>query len=143
MSALLSIGELARAAGVPVSTLRYYEREGLLTPHSRSESGYRYYSAEELERLKFLRLAQSVGLTLEDADLLLRRRADSPLPPEEIKALIRSRLERIDEQLAQLNELRCALQSALEDCYQDCECPKCDDLQLLHEKIAGDSSGNA
>lgn len=139
----MTIGELARAAGVPVSTIRYYERAGLLAAAERSESGYRHYGAAELERLRLLRMAQNVGLTLEDADLLLRLREHSPVPKAQVDELVRSRLARIDEQIAQLHELRCVLLAALHDSVEDCECSKCDDLQMLQQKISGNSEHKA
>src|SRR5688500_14676734 len=100
MSANVSIGTLARGAGVPVSTVRYYERIGILRPRSRTESGYRQYGESEVERLRFVKMAQSLGFTLEDAALLLDLREDTPVPREHVEALIRSRLEKVREQMA-------------------------------------------
>ena len=54
---LFTIGELARAADVPTSTVRYYEREAILRPTGRSASNYRLYSGADLERLRFIRAA--------------------------------------------------------------------------------------
>ena len=59
MAKHLTIGEFADAAGVPTSTIRYYERARLLKPSSRSASNYRLYSADDLERLRFIRAAQA------------------------------------------------------------------------------------
>ena len=56
----LTIGEVARAAGVATTTLRYYEREGLLAPTERSRAGYRLYDDGAVERLAFIRAAQAV-----------------------------------------------------------------------------------
>jgi MerR family Zn(II)-responsive transcriptional regulator of zntA len=62
----LKIGDVARLSGVPVKTIRYYERRGLLEPASRSEAGYRVYSAEEVARLEFIKRAKLLGLTLQE-----------------------------------------------------------------------------
>ena len=62
MASPYTIGQLARAAGLPTSTLRYYERAGLLEPTGRSEGNYRLYGEEALERLRFIRAAQATGL---------------------------------------------------------------------------------
>ena len=67
-----TIGELAAEAGVPASTVRYYERAGLLRPSSRSPSNCRLYSEQELERPRFIRAAQATGFTLENVKSLLR-----------------------------------------------------------------------
>ena len=60
----LSIGELARAAGVNVETVRYYERRGLIEEPPRSPSGYRQYSSEDVWRLQFIARAKQLGFTL-------------------------------------------------------------------------------
>ncbi len=66
-----TIGALARAAEIAVTTVRYYERIGLLVPDDRSSGNYRLYSPASLRRLKFIRAAQSIGFTLDDVQALL------------------------------------------------------------------------
>jgi MerR family copper efflux transcriptional regulator len=67
----MTIGQLARRAGVGVQTIRYYERRRLLPPASRRESGYREFPPAALGRLRFIRRARELGFTLaEIADLL-------------------------------------------------------------------------
>ncbi len=60
----LGIGQLAKRGGVGIDTVRYYERNGLLSPRTRLASGYRRYSELELARLRFIRRAQALGFTL-------------------------------------------------------------------------------
>ena len=67
----LGIGQLAKRGGVGIDTVRYYERNGLLTPHTRLASGYRRYSELELSRLRFIRRAQALGFTLKEIKELL------------------------------------------------------------------------
>ncbi len=67
----LGIGQLAKRGGVGIDTVRYYERNGLLTPHTRLASGYRRYSELELARLRFIRRAQALGFTFEEIKELL------------------------------------------------------------------------
>jgi MerR family transcriptional regulator, copper efflux regulator len=67
----LSIGQLARRADVAVDTVRYYERNDLLSPLGRLASGYRRYGESELRRLRFIRRAKALGFTLEDIRGLL------------------------------------------------------------------------
>jgi DNA-binding transcriptional MerR regulator len=62
----LKIGDVARITGLPVKRIRYYEQRGLLEPAARSEAGYRLYGAEEAARLKFIKRAKLLGLTLEE-----------------------------------------------------------------------------
>ncbi|MBI4580033.1 MAG: MerR family transcriptional regulator, partial [Planctomycetes bacterium] len=97
-----TIGRLAEAAGVPTSTVRYYERRGLLTSEARSQGNYRLYGPAALERLRFVRSAQAAGFTLSDITLLLRFRDGDPAPYREVQGLITKRLTRVAEQIEQL-----------------------------------------
>lgn len=67
----MRISELARAAGVGISTVRFYERRGLVVPTTRTHGGYRHYDHEALRRLKFIRRAQRLGFTLAEVEQLL------------------------------------------------------------------------
>ena len=68
---ILGIGQLAKRGGVGIDTVRYYERNGLLAPHTRLASGYRRYGDIELARLRFIRRAQTLGFTLKEIKQLL------------------------------------------------------------------------
>lgn len=107
----LTIGALARAAGLPISTLRYYERAGLLRPRSRSASNYRLYGSADLQRLRFIRAAQVTGFTLEDVALLLR-----PSSCQRVQQLIEDRLSRVETRLAELRHVRQVLRRSLAEC---------------------------
>ena len=111
--ATFTIGELARAAGVPSSTIRYYEREGLLRPSSRSPSNYRIYSESELERLRFIRAAQATGFTLDDVTQLLR-----PAACGKVQALIEERLAVVAERMKELRHLQKVLRASLAECHE-------------------------
>lgn len=110
----LTIGEVAQAAGVAATTLRYYEREGLLSPSDRTRAGYRLYDDSAVERLEFIRAAQAVGFTLDDIRALLQLNGDSPC--KQVQALIERRLAEVDEKLADLRRVRATLANALERC---------------------------
>jgi MerR family transcriptional regulator, copper efflux regulator len=77
MSSEITIGRVARAAGVTVQTIRYYERLRLLRPVTRRPSGYRLYGKDEILRLQFIKNAQALGFTLREVTELLNLRADS------------------------------------------------------------------
>jgi len=104
---LLTIGELARRAGVPTSTVRYYERRGLLIPDAR-RSGQRRYRDTSLRRLVFIGLMQDAGLSLDDIAGVLA--ADSVA---DWKQIGRRRLTALDDQLASLQRARAYLAGAL------------------------------
>ena len=115
-SDLMSIGRLAGAVGVPATTLRYYEREGILAPTGRTPAGYRLYDEEALQRLEFIRAAQAVGFTLDDIRALLRFDGQSPCGT--VLKLIEKRLADVDARLADLKRVRVTLADALDRCRQ-------------------------
>ena len=107
----LTIGELARAAGVPVSTVRYYERAGLLTTKHRSASNYRLYEREALQKLRFIKAAQATGFALEDVKLLLR-----PAPCGRVQEVVEARLGQVSERMRELRHVQRVLKRSLELC---------------------------
>ena len=113
MANLLTIGELARGAEVPTSTVRYYEREGLVRPSARSASNYRLYSEDDLERLRFIRAAQATGFSLADVTTLLR-----PAPCGRVQGLIEERLSHVEARMKELRHVKRVLAAALETCHE-------------------------
>ncbi|MFY9341687.1 MAG: MerR family transcriptional regulator [Planctomycetota bacterium] len=112
-----TIGRLSEAADVPISTVRYYEQRGLLRPEQRTASNYRVFGPVSLRRLRFIRIAQQSGFTLEDIGLLLRLRDGAAGDCcGEVKNLIEKRLEHITEQVRDLRRVHKVLQSTLEWC---------------------------
>ena len=116
MPARYTISQLARAADVPASTLRYYERVALLEPEDRSEGNYRLYTAESLRRLRFIRAAQAIGFTLDDVKLLLGAQDRSTPSCREVQHLVEQRLEDIDKRLSDLRHVQKVLRAALQKC---------------------------
>ncbi len=110
---LLTLGELARAAGVPSSTVRYYEREGILKPRRRSSANYRLYSQEDVHRLRFIRAAQATGFTLHDVTELLR-----PAHCHRVQDLIEERLKTVSGRLRELRHVQRVLQASLHECRE-------------------------
>jgi DNA-binding transcriptional MerR regulator len=108
----LTIGEVAQRANVATSTIRYYERRGLLVADTR-QSGQRRYRAATLRRLVFIGMLQDAGLALDDIDGIL-----DAATVGEWKAIARRRLEVLDEQIARLTEARTYLAGAL-NCRYD------------------------
>ena len=118
MSKRLTISELAKAAGIPISTLRYYERIGLVEPEDRSFGNYRLYSDHSLKKLKFIRAAQAIGFTLEDVKSLLADGEGKAPTCGNVQDLIEARLTDVEERLKDLRHVRKVLKSALEQCHQ-------------------------
>jgi DNA-binding transcriptional MerR regulator len=107
MSELLTIGEVAEHAHVATSTIRYYERRGLLNPDAR-QSGRRRYRTETLHRLVFIGMLQDAGLSLDDIDGILNAATAA-----EWKAIAGRRLEILNEQVIKLQHAREVLALAL------------------------------
>ena len=107
MSELLTIGEVAEQAHVATSTIRYYERRGLLNPDTR-QSGRRRYRTETLRRLVFIGMLQDAGLSLDDIDGILNAATVA-----EWKAIAGRRLEILDKQIIKLQHAREFLALAL------------------------------
>lgn len=123
---MFTIGELAKASGVPTSTVRYYEREGILRPAGRSGANYRLYSQEDVERLRFIRAAQATGFTLRDVTQLLR-----PAACGKVQDLIEHRLETVAERMRELRHVQRVLRRSLEECRRHERSGRCrviDDL---------------
>ena len=111
MSESYTIGELARAAGVHVETVRYYERRGLVEPPPRTASGYRQYSADDLWRLQFVVRAKQLGFTLaEVAELLGHGGA------EDVLGSARAKIAAVEAKVAELERTRCRLETLARLC---------------------------
>jgi DNA-binding transcriptional MerR regulator len=116
----LKVSELAERAGVSSDTIRYYEREGLLPEPARTQSGYRQYDETAVERLHFIRGAQTLGLKLRDIKELLAVRDRGACPCGHTQRLLEQRVAEIDDEIGQLRTLRRELKSMERlDCPSD------------------------
>ncbi|RMG33145.1 MAG: heavy metal-responsive transcriptional regulator [Planctomycetota bacterium] len=111
-----TISQLAANAGIPTTTVRYYERIGLLEPEGRSAGNYRLYGRASLEKLRFIKAAQAIGFTLDDIRALLADASGAPPKCGDVQSLIEARLEDIEARLKDLRHVRKVLKAALEQC---------------------------
>jgi MerR family copper efflux transcriptional regulator len=96
------IGELSNLVGIPIQTIRYYERlELLLKPH-RTEQGYRIYSTDALERLLFIQGVKAFGLSLDEIKQLLDLQATHTIPYATFKLMVQQKLDKLDLQIQEL-----------------------------------------
>ncbi|MBP8280074.1 MAG: Zn(2+)-responsive transcriptional regulator, partial [Aeromonas sp.] len=94
------IGELAKACGVKADTLRFYEKNGLISPGIRNESGYRLYGEQDRRRLEFIIRAKSVGFSLADiGELLTLDTNKAKVTCQEVKAVADTKLEQVEQKL--------------------------------------------
>ena len=130
------IGEIAQQTGVSVETLRFYEKRRLLNAPPRTEGGFRLYSADAVQQVKFIKQAQSLGLTLDDVQQLLvgRQRRPQVASCRKVRDLLTGRIEDIDARIKELREFRRTLNEHLLACDRalaaagDPECPTIDAL---------------
>ncbi len=102
----MKIGEAAEAAGVTAKTVRFYEERGLLPAAQRAANGYREYSEDSVNRLKFIRRSQIAGLALAQIRDILRVRDSGHTPCGHVRDLLGRQLTDLDRQIAELTELR-------------------------------------
>ena len=131
----MTIGELARAANVPTSTVRFYERRGLLNPDARTQANYRSYSARTAERLKFIRSAQATGFSLEDVADLLKLTDSDDAPCEEVVTLTKHRLGEVRKRLKELRRVERVLSQSLENCCRGTNPDLCDRIIGLSSRL--------
>jgi Cu(I)-responsive transcriptional regulator len=115
----MKIGDLARATGTKVETIRFYETEGLIPSPPRSAANYRLYEQSHLDRLSFIRRSRDLGFTLDQVRTLLRLADDRDAPCAEVDALTEGNIAEIDRKIADLQALRTELLRRLEICSKD------------------------
>lgn len=131
---LLTIGQLAKQAGVGVDTIRFYEREGLLaTPH-RLASGYRQYPPEAVKRVMFLRRAQRLGFTLRNAKELLALRENPDADRKDIREKAVEKLADIDARISELQTIRAELARLLVGCEGNGPAAGCPIITAIDEE---------
>jgi MerR family transcriptional regulator, copper efflux regulator len=105
----VKIGELAELGSVSTKTVRYYESIGLLEAPARSDSGYRQYDEDAVDRLQFIRDAQATGLTLAEIASVLELKSSGQRSCAHTAALLERHLAELDEQIQRLQSARSAL----------------------------------
>jgi DNA-binding transcriptional MerR regulator len=110
----MKIGELARRTGTTTKTIRFYEQAGLLPAPSRTNAGYRDYGPEVVDRLDFVRRAQSAGLSLRDIRQVLAIADRGDAPCEHVVSVLQARLDQVRATLAELAGVETHLESLLD-----------------------------
>ena len=128
---VLTIGQLARAAGVNIETIRYYERRRLLQEPPRTSSGYRQYSSTDLWRLQFIARAKQLGFTLAEIATLLGPDSDRSAglggSAQRVVTMAQAKLEALAARQMELTDTRARLERLIDVC----EDPASDDCRAL------------
>ncbi|PZW65396.1 MerR family copper efflux transcriptional regulator [Pseudomonas sp. URMO17WK12:I1] len=127
----MNIGQAAKHTGLSAKMIRYYEAIGLLPSAGRSESGYRQYGEDDLQRLRFIRRARDLGFSLTESGRLLALWHDRERASADVKALAVEHIEALNGKIAELEALRDTLQTLVDHCQGDQrpDCPILEDLQ--------------
>jgi DNA-binding transcriptional MerR regulator len=115
-SGVLTIGDLAKATGTKVETIRYYERIGLLPAPDRTSGNYRAYGKSDLGRLSFILRARALGFGLQQVRELLGLSDQKQRSCEAVDVIARDHLADLDRKLADLKALRRELDSIIRQC---------------------------
>jgi DNA-binding transcriptional MerR regulator len=132
------IGEIAQQTGVSVETLRYYEKRRLLHAPPRTDGGFRLYSDDAVQQVRFIKRAQSLGLTLEDVQQLLpgRQRRSHVASCRKVRDLLTGRIQDVDARIKELRDFRRTLHEHLVTCEQALAAapdPACPTIEALDQ----------
>jgi len=135
------ITDAAGRAGVNPQTLRYYERRGLLRPSARRPSGYREYTPEDVQLVRFVKRAQDLGFSLDDIQTLLKLRRPRPGQRAAVRRLAERHVADLARRIHDLQRMRAALEHLVERCH-DTGIPECPILEAFETgtEVAGDRS---
>jgi MerR family mercuric resistance operon transcriptional regulator len=139
MTAQMTIGRLAEAAGVNVETIRYYERRGLLEKPAKPLGGQRRYGAAAAQRVRFIRRAQQLGFTLAEVEGLLR--LDDGQNCRATRMLAEHKLSVIEDRIADLARMRCLLKGLITECKRGGRPRSCPIIATLFRGERSNSDG--
>jgi DNA-binding transcriptional MerR regulator len=123
MDAALQIGQVARKTGLSIDAIRFYEREGLLPPPSRTEGGYRLYREREVADLEFIQKAQQLGFSLSEIRELFSIQRHPQEVCVHVRDLIAQKLSAVRGKIAELQRLETDLVAALRQCRKALQQP--------------------
>ncbi len=125
----LTTGEAAERAGVNIQTVRYYERRGLIPEPPRTSGGFRQYSADHVARIRFIKRAQELGFTLEEAHELLQLRATPDADRADVRVVAQEKRDEIEQKITDLQRMRATLTDLIAACEGH---GSTDDCPILH-----------
>ncbi|HYO91703.1 MAG TPA: MerR family DNA-binding protein [Pyrinomonadaceae bacterium] len=110
---MLKIGDVAKLSGIGIEALRFYEKSGLLEKPARTESGYRMYGRDVLDRLAFIKQAQTLGFSLDEIRRIVADARAGQSPCDEVREIVRRRLDELDERMREMRRYRKELAETL------------------------------
>lgn len=127
----MNIGEAAKASGVTAKMIRYYEEIGLIPQPERTASGYRSYTAREVQMLRFVRRARDLGFSVDRITELLALWRDRARSSSEVKRLALAQVAGLRQKIAEMEAMAATLDHLAQACHGDDrpDCPILNDLQ--------------
>ncbi|EPF6111277.1 Zn(2+)-responsive transcriptional regulator [Enterobacter cloacae] len=137
------IGELAKLANVTPDTIRYYEKQQMIDHEVRTEGGFRLYTNNDLQRLRFIRYARQLGFTLDSIRELLSIRIDPAHHTcQESKSIVQARLDEVEARIQELQTMQRSLQRLNDACCGTAHSSVyCSILEALEQGASGENRG--
>lgn len=133
MADSLTVGKVAKKAGVNLQTVLYYERRRLLAPDRRTDSGYRLYAPEAVRVIRFIKNAQDLGFTLEEVARLLRLRVGREVQCAKVKRQAQARLTIVQDKIKGLRAMEAVLKRLIRTCSARRTTNRCPILESLED----------
>ncbi|WP_409019042.1 Cu(I)-responsive transcriptional regulator [Brevundimonas vesicularis] len=129
----MNIGQASRRSGISTKMIRHYEGLGLIQPAARTESNYRDFSERDVNDLRFIRRARSLGFSIEEISRLLSLWRDGTRPSREVKALAESHIQALEQRIAEMQAMTDTLRQLAQGCAGDDrpDCPILADLAAI------------
>jgi Hg(II)-responsive transcriptional regulator len=131
----LTIGNVAKQAGVNIETIRYYERRGVLKEPPRLPSGYRQYGVETVRLIRFIKRAQDLGFTLHEIEQLIELRGNLRRSRIDVSALAEAKVRDIDRKIQHLQAMREALGILIDACACKDRKLDCPIIEALNDDV--------
>ena len=139
----MTIGKIARKAGVGVETIRFYERKGLIEqPPKPPFAGFRLYSIETVRRVRFIRQAQELGFSLREIDELLALRTDPAVDCADVRDRARAKLDEVEHKITRLQRIGAALEELIAACPGEGALRECSIMEAIAGPEETDTSAN-
>lgn len=126
----MTISDAASRSGVSPKTIRFYEESGLIAPAKRQENRYRMYDETDIETLRFVHGARSLGFSVKETGELLAFHRNPRRASREVKRLVLAHLAALDRKIAELTEMRSTIAAFAERCHGD-QRPQCSIIEGL------------
>ena len=131
----LTIGSLAKLAGVPLTTVRFYERANVVRPVSRTAANYRLYPPDAIARIRFTRRAQELGFTLREVKELLALRSDGAKSCRKVRVAANAKIADIQTRIRSLQRISRALTRLADECETHVQGTGCPLLEYLENQL--------